>query len=510
MLNAYQNKKEPDILEVISDLSNDEVFTPPAVAKQMLDLLPPEVWSNPALRWIDPFTKTGVFLREITKRLLAGLKEAIPDDKERLEHILRNMVFGVAITELTSLMSRRSLYCSKWADSDKSVVKFSSKQGNLIYSRVEHEFFRGRCSECLAGESQHGGGSETENYAYALLHQEGRRFIEKEISLKFDVVVGNPPYQMDGGGGGTNATPLYNLFVEQALALSPEHVVMITPSRWMAGGRGLEDFRTQMLSDRRIARIVDYPVASEIFPGVEVKGGVSYFLWSSSNDDDALVTLVRGTETSGPTERRLDEFDVFVRDARALPILRKVLAKNLDSLEVLISGDTPFGLASNFTAYTSGIIPRGSQLQVHVNRQGSRTVGTIERTVVTKNVHLIDKWKVLLPKAGSDGGQKLPDAVLGRPLVAQPGSVCTQTYLVLGPLESEDEVLSAISYVQTRLFRFLVSLRKISQDALRSTYRWVPLVKFDRTWTDVELNELFELDADEVKFIESSVQEMRL
>ncbi len=177
MLSTYQNKKEPDILEVISDLSNDEVFTPPALAKQMLDLLPPEVWSKPSLRWIDPFTKTGVFLREITKRLLIGLKDAIPDENERLEHILRKMVFGVAITELTSLMSRRSLSCSKWADSDKSVVKFSSKQGNLIYSRVEHEFLRERCSECLAAESQHGGGLEAENYAYLLLHQEGWRFI---------------------------------------------------------------------------------------------------------------------------------------------------------------------------------------------------------------------------------------------------------------------------------------------------------------------------------------------
>lgn len=510
MLATFQDQREPDILEVISDLSNDEVFTPPVVAKQMLDLLPPEVWADPSLRWIDPFTKTGVFLREITKRLLVGLKDSIPNDQERLEHILREMVFGVAITELTSLMSRRSLYCSKWADSDRAVVQFQNRQGNLLFTRVEHEFFKGRCSECLAGESQHGGGLETENYAYALLHIEGRRFIEKEIGLKFDVVVGNPPYQMDGGGGGTNATPLYNLFVEQAKALSPQHIVMITPSRWMAGGRGLEEFRQQMLNDKRVASIVDYPVASQLFPGVEVKGGVSYFLWSAAHSGDAQVTLVRGDERSGPVPRKLDEFDVFVRDSRALPILRKVLDSGRDSLETIVSGDTPFGLPTNFKAFDSGSQLKTGQVWVHVNKQGDRIRGLVDRSLITKNVQLIDKWKVLLPKAGSDGGQKLPDMVLGRPLIAEPNSVCTQTYLVLGPLATQMEAESAVSYFQTRFFRFLVSLRKISQDALKSTYRWVPLMEFDRNWDDKQLNQLFGLDDAEVEYISSMVQEMNL
>lgn len=506
MLNTYSNTKEPDILEVISDLSNDEVFTPPSVAKQMLDLLPEDVWKNPSLRWIDPFTKTGVFLREITKRLLVGLEEEFPDEQKRLDHILRNMVFGVAITELTSLMSRRSLYCSKWANSEKSAVKFPSKQGNLIYQRVEHEFFRGRCSECLAGEAQHGGGPETENYAYALLHQEGRRFIEKEIGLKFDIVVGNPPYQMDGGGGGTNATPLYNLFVNQAKMLNPQHIVMITPSRWMAGGRGLEEYREQMLADRRIASIVDYPVASEIFPGVEVKGGVSYFLWTSNHDSETTVTLVRGDSSSGPVKRNLNEFDVFVRDSRALPILRKVLNKGYQSFENVMSGDTPFGLASNFKEYRSSSSRSEDELWVHVNRSGIRSVGVMKRSEIVKNVNLIDCWKLLMPKAGSDGGQKLPDSVLGLPLIGEPRSVCTQTYLVAGPLKSKLEAENAFAYSRTRFFRFLVSLRKISQDALKSTYRWVPLLDLGQTWSDEELYMHFGISKREVAYIESQIQ----
>ena len=504
MLNSYGNTKEPDILEVISDLSNDEVFTPPSVAKQMLDLLPADVWGNPSLRWIDPFTKTGVFLREITKRLLAGLDKEIPDERQRLDHILRNMVFGVAITELTSLMSRRSLYCSKWANSDTSVVKLSTKQGNLLYQRVEHEFFRGRCSECFAGEFQHGGGPETENYAYALLHQEGRRWMEKEIGLNFDIVVGNPPYQMDSDGS-NRTLPLYNLFVNQAMALGPKHVLMIIPSRWMAGGLGLSEFRDQMLQDRRIRQLVDFPNAKEVFPGVEIKGGVSYFHWQADHSGTCSSTVVRGDEVVGPYERDLSEFDVFVRDQRALSILRKVLAKENPSITKILSVDKEFGWTSNFRDFAKSEAP--DSVPIFYNEKGSRLQGWIARKEVTKSTSLIDTWKVMVPKAGSDGGQKLPDIVLGTPFVASSPSVCTQTYLFFA-LNSELEARNVEKFVKTRFFRFLVSLRKISQDATRATYTWVPLLDFKKTWTDKELASEFELDPHEIELIASFVKEM--
>ena len=503
MLSTYSNK-EPDILEVISDLSNDEVFTPPSLAKQMLDLLPPDVWENPSLRWIDPFTKTGVFLREITKRLLVGLKEEIPDEQQRLDHVLRNMVFGVAITELTSLMSRRSLYCSKWANSVRSVVKFPSKQGNLIYQRVEHEFFRGRCSECFAGEAQHGGGPETENYGYALLHLEGRRFIEKEIGVKFDIVVGNPPYQMDSDGS-NRTLPLYNLFVNQAMSLGPKHIVMIIPSRWMAGGLGLSEFRDQMLKDRRIRHLVDYPNAKEVFPGVEIKGGVSYFHWQADYSGTCLSTVIRGDEQVGPHERELSEFDVFVRDQRALSILRKVLAKKHQSITQILSVDKEFGWTSNFRDFAKAEVP--DSVPIFYNEKGNRLQGWIPRKQVTKSAQLIDTWKVMIPKAGSDGGQKLPDIVLGAPFVAGSPSVCTQTYLFF-TLNSELEAKNVEKFVKTKFFRFLVSLRKISQDATRSTYAWVPMLDFKKTWTDKELASEFALEPQEIELIDNFVKEM--
>ena len=505
MLNSYGNTKEPDILEVISDLSNDEVFTPPSVAKQMLDLLPPDVWRNPSLRWIDPFTKTGVFLREITKRLLAGLKDEIPDEQKRLDHVLRNMVFGVAITELTSFMSRRSLYCSKWANSEKSVVKFPNEQGNLIYQRIEHEFFRGRCSECLAGEALHGGGPETENYAYALLHLEGRRFIEKEIGLKFDIVVGNPPYQTDSDGG-TRSVPLYHLFVDQAKQLNPSHILMVTPSRWLAGGLGLDEFRSQMLTEGKLVKLVDYPNPKDVFPSVEIKGGVSYFLWSRDKES-SIVSAVqfRNGEKTYAGERDLAEFDIFVRDGDALPILRKVLSKSSSNLEEMLSPRTAFGLVSNFNNFAKTPTDESS-IQYYAAPGNKRVIGFLQPSQVLMNSDDTQYWKVLIPKAGSDGGQKLPDPVLGQTWIADPNSACSQTFLY-AKFSSKAEAQSFNSYVNTRFVRFLVSLRKISVDTTRSSYKWVPTQDWDNNWTDEQLFAKYGLEDSEIAHIHRMVKE---
>jgi site-specific DNA-methyltransferase (adenine-specific) len=270
--------RTPDILEVIADLSSDEVFTPPRFANALLDLLPDELWSDPALRWLDPGAKTGVFLREVTKRLMVGLEETFPDPQERLEHILRNQVFGVAITQLTAWISRRTLYCSKDATADHIPVTLGSPSGNIWFQRIEHSYDpNGRCAECNASRDRMESDGN-DNHSYGFIHVNGREALAEEFDMQFDVIVGNPPYQMTGGGGGTNDTPLYNLFVEQAKALNPRYITMIIPSRWMAGGRGLDSFRADMLGDRRIRTLVDFPNSAEVFPAVDIKSGISYFL----------------------------------------------------------------------------------------------------------------------------------------------------------------------------------------------------------------------------------------
>lgn len=502
-----QTTTQPDILEVIGDLSSDEVFTPPRVANAVLDLLPDEVWSDPDLRWLDPGAKTGVFLREVTRRLMVGLAETITDEQDRLDHILHNMVFGAAVTELTALMSRRTLYCSKDATGPHAASRMPTADGNVWFARIEHPYDKnGRCPECSASKEQmerH----NSENHAYGFIHAAGREAIEKEFEMKFDVVIGNPPYQMTGGGGGTNDTPLYNLFVEQAKALNPRYISMIIPSRWMAGGRGLGDFRAEMLGEKRLRTIVDYPNSVELFPAVDLESGICYFLWDSEHSGDCEVTLVRDQKVHGPHPRTLDEYDIFIRDARALDILKKVQAKGEASFEDLLTGDTPFGLASNYSGYKKGAKPTNGEVRIYVTSSGKRETGAMRRDLVTKNTQLIDPWKVLLPKAYGERGA-IPAVVLGPPLIASPRSVCTQTYIAAGPFASKAAAESAESYLKTRFLRFLVSLRKITQDALRSVYRWVPQQEWDHAWTDEELYAKYGITEDEQAYIAEMVREM--
>lgn len=502
MTDATTAARQPDILEVISDLSNDEVFTPPAVANAMLDLLPAEVWADPTLRWLDPGAKTGVFLREVTKRLMTGLASEFPDEDERLRHILIKQVFGIAITELTSQISRRSVYCSKDASSEHSVVEMPTGAGNIWFDRVEHSYTNGRCRECGASAEQM---EETnrDNHAYAFIHKTGREAVERDTPMKFDVIVGNPPYQMTGGGGGTNDTPLYHYFVQQAKLLNPSHIVMVTPSRWIAGGRGLGQFRAEMLADKQVRSLVDYPNSNEIFPGRDIKSGVAYFHWEAGTEGECDVTVIRDGNPE-KQKRNLDEFDVFVRDEKAVAILRKVLAYKEKSVIDIMSGDTPFGLATNFDGYH--LKESDADVKLHaINKQ--RVEGWMPRDLVPRGHDLIGSWKVLAPKAYG-AGEAVPHQILGETIVAAPESCCTQSYLVAGPFDTKKAATAFDSYLHTRFFRFLVSLRKITQDALRSTYTWVPQQTWDKTWTDAELYKKYGITKAEQAYIEAMVKEM--
>lgn len=506
MASLFESTYNPDVLSCLANLSNDEVFTPPELANQMLDMLPEELWSDPNATFLDPACKSGVFLREIAKRLIDGLEEQIPDLQERLDHIYKYQLFGIAITELTSLLSRRSLYCSKYPNSKYSVVAFDGPEGNVRFRSTEHDWYAGRCRKCGASQKEYERDEALEQHAYEFIHLDNP---EEVLNMKFDVVIGNPPYQL--GSNDTRSTsrdrPIYNLFVEQAKKLMPRFLVMIIPSRWMASGLGLGQFRQIMLSDARIRKMVDYPVASEVFPGVEIKGGVCYFLWNRDSSGPCEVVTIRDQSSSVPILRRLDEYDVFVRDSRALPILDKVLGRHERSIVEILSADKEFGWTSNFDEFQKTRIPNGVPL--FYNRSGKRLQGWIARSKVIKSANLIDAWKVMVPSAGSDGGQRIPDAVIGRPFVAPSPSVCTQTYLFFS-VSNEREANSLQSYISTKFVRYLISLRKITQHATRSTYGWVPIQSWDRLWTDKELYEKYGLDKDEQELIEYMIKPMDL
>jgi site-specific DNA-methyltransferase (adenine-specific) len=515
--------RNPDVLTCIANLSNDEVFTSPEFANRMLDTVAEawatandgaDIWANRNVKFLDPFTKSGVFLREITSRLTKGLAAQIPDLDERVNHILTKQAFGIGITYLTSLLARRSLYCSKHAKGKHSIAKgFASDTGNIWFERLEHRWVEGRCKFCGAGKAIFDRDEGLESHAYAFIHTDDIRYRLAELfggEMQFDVIIGNPPYQITGGGGGTNDSPIYHLFVQQAMRLEPRFLSMVIPSRWMAGGRGLGEFRAEFLGDRHVRALVDYENAKDVFPTVGIGGGTCYFLWERDNPGLCECVYHRNDATIGPHSRALDEFDVFVRDKRAVDILHKVLAAGERSFEELVSGDTPFGLATNFSDYARDAEPKRTQVRLYANVGTTRVRGAMARETINKNAHLIDVWKLFLPKTGSGRERERSgvDLVLSPPIIGEPGSVCTQTYLVVGPLSSKVKAKSVESYLRTRLARFLVSLRKPAQDVFRGMYRWVPVQPWDRTWTDADLYKKYGVTKDEIAFIESMIRPM--
>ncbi|MBS1770494.1 MAG: Eco57I restriction-modification methylase domain-containing protein [Acidobacteria bacterium] len=491
------NSYNPDVLSCLANLSSDEVFTPPALANEMLDLLPAELWSNKDAKFLDPVCKSGVFLREIAKRLLKGLEKEIPDLQKRIDHIFHNQLYGIAITELTGMMSRRSVYCSKHANGKYSITAFDNEQGNIIFERTDHKWKNKKCEFCGASQGEYDRSGDLETHAYQLIHTNEP---EKIFNMKFDVIIGNPPYQLGTGGSGVQATPLYNRFVERSREMSPRFLTMIVPARWFSGGFGLDAFRDGMLRDNRLRIIHDYPEAADVFPGVQIKGGVCYFLWDRDNSGLCSVTTHRNDSRGLTVARPLLEkgLEFFVRYNEAVEILHKVRRSEDRSFEALVSSQKPFDLATTFRGARN---PSRTSLKVYQNGG----IGYIDRESIEKNTHLIDVYKVLIPRAGS-GSDKFPHAILGKPFIGEPGSVCSETYLAIGPLKNEAECRNVISYIRTRFFRFLVMLRKPTQDALRKVYSLVPTKDFSKPWTDEELFREYGLTEQEVLFIESMVR----
>ena len=498
---------KPDILDCISNLSSDEVFTPPAIVNQMLDILPTEVWTNPDFKWLDPATKSGVFLREIAMRLMESLKQAIPDEDARREHIFRNMLYGVAITELTGLIARRSLYYSKDASSNFSIVLFDNMQGNVHYSRGVHHYVNGKCWHCGVAQGSLDRGEHLENYAYQFIHDNTKtlksRYVLEKFGedMKFDVIIGNPPYQLDTDGFGGQAKPIYNLFVEQAIKLNPKYVSMIIPSRWFAGGMGLNDFREKMLSDKRLRNLVDMTEATDCFPGVEIKGGVCYFLWDASYDGLCKIKTIVTGEVLDEAERDIGAYDIFVRFNKAISILEKVKSKSAKYCNSIAYGLNSFGLATNFNAFEK--TSSNANLIVYV-RGGTEE---LKNEKITQGRDLIGKYKVLLSKA-YNAGDSYPHQIIGKPIVAGPNTCCTMTYFVAGAFSDEIKALNYERYLKTKFCRFMLSIRKNTQDINKEKLSFVPLFDFDSDLSDEYLYDYFNLSEDEISFIGKTIREM--
>lgn len=543
--------RNPDVLTCIANLSNDEVFTPPDFANRMLDLVEEawarandgaNIWSDPTVKFLDPFTKSGVFPREITRRLVSGLEDEIPDLQERVDHILINQVFGIAITHLTSLIARRSLYCSKWANGKHSVARsFDSDAGNIWFEPGQHNWvgatefvetadasgrpvrrgINGKCEFCGASQRSLDRAEGLESHAYALIHTDDIAARIAEIfgdDMQFDVIVGNPPYQLDDGGFGTSAAPIYNKFVDQAKALDPRLLTMVIPARWFSGGKGLDEFRQSMLTDSRLRSIDDYLNASDVFPGVGLKGGVCYFLWDRDNPGPCRVTTHFKDEPPSTATRKLleDGLDVFIRFNEGLSVLRKVVQVETGQstslslpdgmrFDALVSSRKPFGLDTTFKGKAS----QGAD-DVLIYRNGG--TGYVARSSITAGRELIDAWKVYTGRAAPGTGNRdtYPHRILSTPFLGEPGTISSETYLCIGPFGSEAEARSVLSYLSCRLTRFLILLHKPSQDTTRKVYKFVPVQDWTREWTDDALYEKYGVTPAEASFIEQMVRPMDL
>lgn len=521
--------RNPDVLTCIANLSNDEVFTPPQLANQMLDMLTEawandnngaNLWANKNVKFLDPFTKSGVFLREITVRLISGLEHELPDLQQRVDHILTNQIFGIGITRLTSLLARRSLYCSKHANGAHSVAKrFQNEQGNIWFERLDHTWDNRKCIFCGASQTTLDRGDELETHAYALIHTSNIKQRINEFfgaEMQFDVIIGNPPYQLDDGGYGTSAAPIYQKFVEQAKALEPKYLSMVIPSRWFSGGKGLDEFREAMLTDNRLRSINDFLSAADVFPGVGLKGGVCYFLWNRDNPGLCNVTThFKDWPVSTQTRALMENgADVFIRFNEGLSILQKVSAVETgqtESLELptsqrfdeLVSSRKPFAFETTFKGRKT---KRTDDVLIYQNGG----VGYISREDISVNIGLIDKWKIYIGRAAPGTGNRdtYPHKILSTPFIGEPGSICSETYLCIGPFESQAEAESALSYLTCRLARLLILLHKPSQDTTRKVYTFVPKQSWDRQWTDDALYSKYGISQSEIEFIEKVVRPM--
>lgn len=535
---AYDYVEHFDLLETITNVGNDEVFTPRKTCNMLLDCLPEEAWHNPNYKWLNPATKNGIFEREIALRLDEGLKEVIPNEEKRRKHILQNMIYAIGQTKFTSNVARRTLYycseanrkCDGIKASDGHFVNgyaigngswFDTIEGNILTPKTEH-WFEGKgknqkCKFCgISKDSKYNDELQREHYAYEFIHYDRQDllchfrkvFFKGDNNMKFDIIIGNPPYQLsDGGGTGSSAKPIYQLFVEQAKKLNPKYLCMIIPSRWYSGGKGLDEFRENMIRDRKIKIMHDYVNSKECFPTNNIEGGVCYFLIDNDYSGKCKIFTHQQDFTMVESERYLDEdglFNVFVRDSKAAEIVKKVLNYKNKCFSDLVMKRNYFG-QSNSKDFQDE--PFDNSIQILGRFKNQRGIKYMPKNKLTKGLDLLEKYKVFVSKADGSAGQignPIPARIIGKSEFGSINEVCSETFLAIGPFNNDNEVKNVQSYMKTKFFRFMVGARK-TKNMTQSTYSFAPIMDFSQEWNDKKLYEYFNLNKDEIDYIEKMI-----
>lgn len=570
---AYDYVENFDILETITNVGNDEVFTPRKTADMMLNSLPEEVWHNPNYKWLNPATKNGIFEREIAIRLDKGLEDVIPDVEQRRKHILQNMIYSIGQTKFTSNVARRTVYYCSQANRQCDGLKapdghyvngyaigngswFDDEEGNIKSPCTDHEFVdssgrrmpstcsgedrkKYKCKYCgISGASEYNDKNQRERYAYELIHVNhlvlqrymSDRFFGGDRKMKFDIIIGNPPYQLSDGGAQASARPIYHLFVNQAMDLQPKYLCMIIPSRWMIGGKGLDEFREKMISDKHFLQLHDFVNPKTCFPNNDIKGGVCYFVWDRDYQGECEITTYT---PNGPRKSRrfLKEngVDIYIRDEILISIMKKVMARGEKTLDSIVSASKPYGFRAETMLSASKFgLPEFSNEKIDGGFEIFGLGDKMKRTwkylpkdyPLPKKSPCLFKYKVFIAEAYGCGaiGEVPSTPVLSTPVLSTPGQLCTETFLEIGPFNTPSEAENVIKYIKTKFFRALVGIQKQTQHTTQKVYRFVPLLDFatnnDIDWAksiadiDKQLFEKYGLDNEEREFVETNIQEM--
>lgn len=504
-----------------------EVFTSEREVNAMLDLVKQETERIDS-RFLEPACGTGNFLIEILRRKLKVVCSRYKKSQieyEKYAFLAVSSVYGIDLLEDNVIECRQrlydlfnndyfNLYKKKCNESCRKTIQFllskniicgdaltlkTNKGEPIIFSEwslVSENLVKRRdfsFSEILDGHNKQ---------TSLLFFSDGAEY-DKENKMRFDVIIGNPPYQLNDAGNGKSAKPIYHYFIQQAKKLNPHYLTMIIPARWYAGGKGLDDFRQEMLNDDRIRILVDYSDSTECFPGVDIAGGICYFLWEKDTKGDCIIKNIHnGNEIIA--SRPLNEFKTFIRHSSSVSIVKKAISLNEKTMNQYVSSRKPFGFPTNARPTNKGDI-------LFKWNDGD---GYIEREDILVGVDMIDEWKVITSKASYDHGG-LPDKdgmrrVFSKIDILPPKTICSETYIVVGSFKDKKVANNLRKYLYTKFVRFLVSQLSFSQDITKDRFSFVPMQDFSEEWTDEKLYKKYGLTTEEIAFIESMIKPMEI